>query len=758
MGDITLSSAVRNNLLSLQDTAVLLGKTQERLSTGLKVNSALDDPASFFTAAALNNRASDLNRLLDSVGLAVQTIEAADEGITAITDLVEAAQASARQALQSPGAVTPNVAASVVGTGASVAADAAAVSTGTVTTVAADSAAVATGTVTNIAADVAAVGTGTVITGGDALELDVTNLNIADGTTITISDGTTSRTFEFDTGGDGVAGGNFALGGTNQTLSAAITAINGELSTAGVNATVTDVDAGADTQIQVQSTNATDSIQVTTGGAGSASVLAAIGIDGIGAGPDATDRTVSPTNTTLDGITAGQTLTFTTAAGSSTVTFGTASGQSNTRVELLAALNGGSSGATFTDTGNTLTVTGASAAAGDITVAASSGASALTALGFTSAAVSSATNTTLDAITAGQTLTFTTAAGDSTVTFGTGSGQSNTQTEVLAALNGGASGASFAFTGNTLVATGANVAAGDITVNASSGASALSGLGFTSGDVSETTNATLGAITQGQTLTIDIGGTTETVTFGSASGEVNTAAELNTRLAAIQTAFGAGTTVSADTSGNLTVTSSDTTSSVTLGGTAALTTFGTNLTTTAVAPGTGTTVNNSARAAAEAQFNTLRTQIDQLSADASFNGNNLLQGDDLSAIFNSAGTSSLTITGVTYDSAGLGINAATSGAFQSNTAIQSTLSELDTAISTLRTQASTFGSNLSVVETRQQFTNNLINVLETGAGNLTLADTNEEGANLLALQTRQQLSSVSLSLASQADQAVLRLF
>jgi len=647
MGDITLSSAVRNNLLSLQNTADLLGKTQERLSTGLKVNSALDDPASFFTAAALNNRASDLNRLLDSVGLSVQTIEAADQGITAITDLVEAAQASARQALQSPGPVGPSVAATVTGTGASVAADAAAV---------------ATGSVTNIAADVAAVGTGTVVAGGDALELDATNLNIADGTTITISDGTNSRTFEFDTAGDGVGAGNFGIGAGNQTLSAAITAINGELATATVNATVADVDGGADTQIRVQASNATDSIQVTTGGGGGATVLAALGLDAIGSGADATDRTISPTNATLDGITAGQTLTFTTDAGSSTVTFGTGAGQSNTRVELLAALNGGASGSTFT------------------------------------------------------------------------------------------------LASDTLVATGANAAAGDITVNASSGASALTELGFTSGAVSETTNATLGAITQGQTLTIDIGGTTETVTFGSGGSEVNTAAELNTRLSAIQTSFGAGTTVSADSSGNLTVTSSDTTSSITLGGTAALATFGTNLDTDAVDPTTGTAVNNSARAAAETQFNTLRTQIDQLAADASFNGNNLLQGDNLSVIFNSSGSSTLNITGVSFTSSGLGVSEAATDSFQTDANIESTLTELDTAIATLRTQSSTFGSNLSVVETRQEFTNNLINVLETGAGNLTLADTNEEGANLLALQTRQQLSSVSLSLASQADQNVLRLF
>ena len=86
------------------------------------------------------------------------------------------------------------------------------------------------------------------------------------------------------------------------------------------------------------------------------------------------------------------------------------------------------------------------------------------------------------------------------------------------------------------------------------------------------------------------------------------------------------------------------------------------------------------------------------------------------------------------------------------------MTNLSTATSTLRSQASKFGSNLSVVETRQDFTKSLINVLETGAANLTLADTNEEGANLLALQTRQQLSSTALSLASQADQNVLRLF
>lgn len=98
---IHLSSAVRQNLLSLQNTADLMSKTQNRLATGLKVNSALDNPGSFFTASSLNNRASDLGGLLDDMGQAVQTLKAADEGIQSITKLVEAAKGKANQALQS---------------------------------------------------------------------------------------------------------------------------------------------------------------------------------------------------------------------------------------------------------------------------------------------------------------------------------------------------------------------------------------------------------------------------------------------------------------------------------------------------------------------------------------------------------------------------------------------------------------------------------------------------------------------------------
>ncbi|MGK2739277.1 flagellin [Tepidicaulis sp. LMO-SS28] len=172
----------------------------------------------------------------------------------------------------------------------------------------------------------------------------------------------------------------------------------------------------------------------------------------------------------------------------------------------------------------------------------------------------------------------------------------------------------------------------------------------------------------------------------------------------------------------------------------------------------GTYTNGVNRDSFVTDFNNLRSQIDQLASDASFNGVNLLAGDDLEVKFNEDGSSSLNIEGVTYNSEELLGDALTNADFEDDAGINAVLSNVDSAISTLRTQASTFGNNLAVVQTRQDFTTNTINVLESGAAGLTLADTNEEGANLLALQTRQQLGSIALSMANQADQAVLRLF
>ncbi len=102
MSGIVLSASVRQNLLSLQSTASLLATTQNNLSTGNKVNSALDNPTSFFTASALNNRASDIGNLLDSIGNGVQVLQAANTGITSLQSLVASAQSIANQVLQTP--------------------------------------------------------------------------------------------------------------------------------------------------------------------------------------------------------------------------------------------------------------------------------------------------------------------------------------------------------------------------------------------------------------------------------------------------------------------------------------------------------------------------------------------------------------------------------------------------------------------------------------------------------------------------------
>ncbi len=170
-----------------------------------------------------------------------------------------------------------------------------------------------------------------------------------------------------------------------------------------------------------------------------------------------------------------------------------------------------------------------------------------------------------------------------------------------------------------------------------------------------------------------------------------------------------------------------------------------------------TATTNTTRETLAKQFDDLRTQIDQLATDAGYNGINLLNGDDLSVQFNEKNTSSLTIKGVTFNSAGLGIKASTN-TFQADSDINAALSNLTKAMDSLRAQASTFGSNLSVVQTRQDFTKDFIDTLDTGADQLVLADQNEEAAKLLTLNTRQQLSQTALSLASQASQGVLKLF
>lgn len=523
MSDITLSSAVRSNLLALQNTADLLSSTQERLATGLKVNSALDDPTAFFTASSLNARASDLNRLQDFVGNAVQTLRAADEGIEAITNLVEAAEATARQALQS------------AGTGGKV------------------------------------QGTST-LTGSTTITslTDDGSTNPVSGDVIRIAAGTTGTTFSVGT----------------QTVDQLVTAINADATIGNL------VEASLTSQgnLRIETLNGSD-LTVTNGKSNTADVAEALGIDTTSS---ASFQVVGADRGTIDGTTTLDNLT-----------------DSNTSTAIA-------------DNDDLIIQVGS----------------------------------------------------DSAVTFNIADASATTIDTLVSNIN------SSAGLAGKIQASFDN--AGD-----SISLVSLSGENFT--------------------LTAGAGDTSDIVdALFSGAGTIASGAT--------------GTATTIDTASN-----------------------------------TGAGSTSADRASFATQFDELRTQIDQLAKDSGFNGVNLLDGDSLTVTFNEDSTSSLGISGVTFSSAGLSISSATN-TFQSDGDIDAAITNLTAATNTLRSQASKFGNNLSVVETRQDFTKNLINVLETGAANLTLADTNEEGANLLALQTRQQLSSTALSLASQADQNVLRLF
>jgi flagellin len=167
------------------------------------------------------------------------------------------------------------------------------------------------------------------------------------------------------------------------------------------------------------------------------------------------------------------------------------------------------------------------------------------------------------------------------------------------------------------------------------------------------------------------------------------------------------------------------------------------------------------RSTLQTNYNGLLTQINQLAGDANYNGVNLLTGDNLTINFNSSGSSSLTIQGVNFNATGLSLSSisGTGGAsFQADSTLTSTITSLNAAISTVQSQTETFGTNSGVIGTRQSFTTNLINTLQTGAANLVVADQNQSSADLLTEQTQQQLEISALSIANQANQSVLKLF
>ena len=174
------------------------------------------------------------------------------------------------------------------------------------------------------------------------------------------------------------------------------------------------------------------------------------------------------------------------------------------------------------------------------------------------------------------------------------------------------------------------------------------------------------------------------------------------------------------------------------------------------------TTDATSRSGLAVQFNDLLVQVNSLVNDATFNGSNLIGSVGISLVvyFNESNTSKLTITSsnLSIDTTlGLSVAVAANG-FVSDTDVNTAVSQLSTALTKLRTVASSFGNNTTVITTRQDFTTNLISNLQNASDALTLADTNEEGANLQALQARNSLGITSLGISGQLQQAILKLF
>ena len=663
MSGIVLSSSVRQNLLSLQSTADLLATTQNRLATGKKVNSALDNPTNFFTASSLDARAGDINNLLDGIGNGVQVLQAANTGITSLQKLVDSAKSVANQALQTTvGFSVKSSFTSVVITGA------------TADNLVADQDPI-NAAFTGAAAPQRGAYTSTTLTAGTQLTIAgpanatpstlLSNLTLTSGVAAADTLVVNGKTITFEAGSNGLVG-------------------SGNAYTLGIGSTLSDVVAAIDTL----SGNTTPANASTATG----------GIITLKTGT-AADLAVSGTALAKLGLSAAAANTGARTGGA--VTAGALAGTTKLSVgdgTAASLSNAFAVGDTLTVNGKTLTFVAATATGSDPNeIKVDSDVTGLLAK--------------IDGL--------------------TGSSTPSTITGSKITLNTGS--------------------LSDLTLTSSNSA-ALSALGL-AGGVTQTRTQVLGVL-EGKTLKIAAtgGGTATDIVFGAAAGRISNLNQLNDSLAAnnLQATF---------VSGKLTITTTNEAASATIG---AITGSSVGVSqafaagTTAPAP----VVDAGAKLSRDNlvfQYNNIINQITTTSQDSSFNGINLLGGDTLKLTFNETGKSTLNIQGVNFNPAGLGLDILSTGAFKDNAAINDIVTALSGASSTLRSQASAFGSNLSIVQIRQDFSKNLINVLQTGSSNLTLADTNEEAANSQALSTRQSIAVSALALANQSQQSVLQL-
>jgi flagellin len=268
------------------------------------------------------------------------------------------------------------------------------------------------------------------------------------------------------------------------------------------------------------------------------------------------------------------------------------------------------------------------------------------------------------------------------------------------------------------------------------------------GNVTGLTGATAVSMDNGDTITVSDGTTTATYTHTAGQDvqdfidAVNNTANLNVE-------------ASLTSNGRIQLKATGV-NNVTIGGSASVGELGA----LGIAAGTTTSTSNSLRQALAQQFDQVRTQIDQLAADAGLNGQNLLAGNTLSIALNENGSAAVTVAGSLVSASNLGIGpvSGSGGNFQFDGDLEAVIAELDVASTSVRQMSSTFSAQLSAVSVREDFTKGMSSLMTAGAESLVAADTNAEVAMLLALQTRRDLAATSLSLAAEADKTALRLF
>ena len=748
MSGIVLSQSVRQNLLSLQSTASLLATTQNDLSTGNKVNSALDDPTSYFTAQSLNNRASDISNLLDGIGNGVQVLQAANTGITSLQSLVSSAQSIANQALQTTVGYSTlsNVSTTIAGATSSNL-----LGTTNFTSTVASSNILYSGnaggataaTSSSTLGGTSGVAAGTVVHDDTATPALITATTLLEGTTGALS--TVANTKFAD-------GDVFTINGKTVTIKAAAVPTAASLTngSAVLNDVVTD-GAGNSTVYLNATTTVGDVLNAFDLASGVQKATISSGAFTIAAATGQTASSITAGAISLQSTT-GQDLTVTGKADDlAALGLTTATGSGNAEVQAFRATGSGSLGSLI-QAGSTLNVDGHVITFADAVKPAT-------------AAVASGSGETGNVVTDGN--------GNSTVYL-----QGGTTADVLKAIDlatgvqtasnsaagvatlstaTGQTDSTISAAGGLKISTGVNA---DLAISGTGNALASLGLAGNTGTGTAFTAARTAGVggISGKTLTFSAfnGGTAVNVTFGTGVGDVQTLSSLNTQLQADNL----GATL--DANGVLTISAANDYASSTLGSAAAGGVIGGTLPnslsfSTATAPVADATAQ-ATRASLVTQYNNILQQIDTTSQDSSFNGVNLLSGDTLNLTFDETGASKLAITGVTFNAAGLGLSDLTQGTdFVDNASTNTVLASLTAASGTLLSEGSSLGSNLSIVEIRQDFSKSLINVLQTGSSNLTLADTNELAADSQALSTRQSIAVSALALANTSQQSVLQL-